>query len=372
VKCGKGYSGPVVSKGIVVLMERRKEAPDNEWTRALDAKTGREIWKMSVPCRWTAPRGDSWGPASTPATSQGKVLCLGIEGRLRCHELSSGRLVWEKDLANDYQVTGEENENYGFVTSPLAVGDLGLLQVCARSSGVGLVAWHLPDGKEAWRTPHFPNYCSSPGFFQGGDVPLVLACATNKTAALKGGDLFGFDGRTGELLWSLHTGKTYYNCPTPTAGNGMVVLEGGGGDGPTVGVKLASPVNRAPTVAWSVPNHLVRFSSYLSYRGLVFGHGYPAHGGRHLLFCIDPNDGSVLWDAKDKDIHQWLLGSDGKVLALRETGELILFDADARNGYRILARAQVVDKTWAHPALVDGRLYIRTDTQLVCLDLSAK
>ncbi len=371
VKCGRGHSGPVVSNGVVVLMERHKDAPENEWTRAFDGKTGRELWKTSVPVTWKAPRGDSWGPAATPAIAQGKVLCLGIEGKLRCLELSSGKVVWEKDLKKDYKVTQEENQDYGFVISPLVVGDLGVVQVCAKGSGVGLVAWQLADGKEAWRTPHFPNYCSSPGFLQAGDVPVVIVCATGRTAGLKNGDLFGFDGRTGALLWSLSTGKSYYNCPTPTAGDGMVILEGGGGDGPTVGVKLADPARGPATVAWNDPKHLVRFSSYLCYKGLVFGHGYPAHGGRHLLFCIDPKDGSVLWDAEDKDIHQWLLGSDGKVLQLRETGELIVFDSDARKGYRVLARAKVSDKTWAYPALADGRLYVRSDTQLVCLDLSA-
>lgn len=372
VVCGRGHGGPAVSKGVVVLMERSKSDPGKEWTRAFDAKTGRELWKTHIPCRWPAKRGDAWGPAATPAIAKDRVVCLGIEGKLRCMALASGKGIWRKDLIRDYRATHEENKNWGFVTNPLIVGDLVIVQVCAKASGAGLVAWRLADGKEAWRTPHFGNYSSSPGCYRAGDTAIVVSCATGSVPRLGHGDLFGFDGRTGAMVWSVRTGKFYYNCPTPVAGGGMVFLEGGGGDGPTVAVKLAKAAKGPATVAWKRPKYQVRCSNYLYYRGLLFGHGYPAHGGRHSLFCIDPADGSVLWDIKDKDTHHWLLGSDGKVLQLRENGELILFDADARRGRRILARAGVVDKTWAHPALVNGWLYVRSDTQLICLDLTGK
>jgi outer membrane protein assembly factor BamB len=111
------------------------------------------------------------------------------------------------------------------------------------------------------------------------------------------------------------------------------------------------------------------FSACLCYQGLLWGHGYPTHGGKHRFFCLDAADGSRLWEQEDKEEHQWLLGCDGKVVRLGETGALPLADANARNGYRELARANVIDKTWACPALADGRLYIRSGTQLVCLDL---
>jgi outer membrane protein assembly factor BamB len=353
-------------------MERYKEDEGKEITRGIDAASGREIWRSSTPCSWPAKRGHTWGPASTPAIGGDWVVCLGIEGKLLCHELSSGKVVWEKDLLKDYQILDGDNEGWGITTSPLVVNDLVVVQVCSRSAQVGLVAWDIRDGKEAWRTPYFGNYASSPSFMRVGEVPVVVSCATTATQKLKNGDLFGFDGRTGELLWAVRTGKSYYNCPTPIVGDGMVFLEGGGGDGPTVAVKLADDPKTGGTVAWKDPKHLVRFSNYLYYKGLLFGHGYPAHGGPHLLFCIDPKDGSLVWESNYKDEHQWLLGSDGKVLQLRENGELILFDADARKGYHEFARAQVIDNTWSHPALVDGRLYVRSQTQLICLDLSAK
>jgi len=39
-------------------------------------------------------------------------------------------------------------------------------------------------------------------------------------------------------------------------------------------------------------------------------------------------------------------------------------------GYRELARSnKVCRSTWAHPALSNGRLYLRDNTELICLQL---
>ena len=37
--------------------------------------------------------------------------------------------------------------------------------------------------------------------------------------------------------------------------------------------------------------------------------------------------------------------------------------------YKELSRAKVCGETWAHPALVDGRVYLRDDKELVCIPL---
>ena len=72
-----------------------------------------------------------------------------------------------------------------------------------------------------------------------------------------------------------------------------------------------------------------------------------------------------------KETHHTMLGSDGKVIQLHENGELSLFSADRAEAYQELARAKVTGKTWSVPALVRGKLYVRSDTELVCLDLRA-
>jgi hypothetical protein len=53
---------------------------------------------------------------------------------------------------------------------------------------------------------------------------------------------------------------------------------------------------------------------------------------------------------------------------LDDRGGLALLDPHPE-GYRELARSKVCGPSWAHPALVGQRLYIRDDQALLCLDL---
>ena len=55
-------------------------------------------------------------------------------------------------------------------------------------------------------------------------------------------------------------------------------------------------------------------------------------------------------------------------ITLVVTGHLSLFEADPK-AYKELSRAKVCGETWAHPALVDGRVYLRDDKELVCIPL---
>ena len=59
---------------------------------------------------------------------------------------------------------------------------------------------------------------------------------------------------------------------------------------------------------------------------------------------------------------------DDKLLMLEDAGNLVLLDPDPKE-YRELARAKVCGDTWAHPALANGRLYVRDDKELVCVEL---
>ena len=371
--CGVGHAGPVVAHGILVLMERnweqnkdknqRKEFEQQETTRGLDAMSGRELWRTTNPCNWKAPGGWCWGPASTPAIGENKVVCLGVQGKLRCLELTTGKVVWEKDLVTDMPVKATDL-HWGFVTSPLIVGDLVIVQVFPGSGR--LVAWRLADGKEVWRSSDYGNYgVDSPAFMQSGDIPVVISSGLNR------GKLFGLDARNGELVWCAKTGG---GAPVAAEGTIYAGCEGNDGMGMCAVKPSATNTTTADVVWYQADKHGIGFSAPLCYKGVVFGHGCLSHQPNpHWFFCADAKDGVLLSEPRDdKARHWWFLGSDGKVLNLRDTGELILLDADARSGVHELARAKVTGGTWAYPALANGRLYVRNDVQLICLDLAGK
>jgi hypothetical protein len=76
----------------------------------------------------------------------------------------------------------------------------------------------------------------------------------------------------------------------------------------------------------------------------------------------------VLWSKTPVgEYHASLLRTgDDKLLFLDDAGNLMLLEPNLKE-YKELARAKVCGKTWAHPALADGRLYVRDDKELICL-----
>ena len=57
-----------------------------------------------------------------------------------------------------------------------------------------------------------------------------------------------------------------------------------------------------------------------------------------------------------------------KILVLNSTGELLLVKADPAK-YEELGRMQLCAKTWASPAYVDGKLFVKDETKLAAIAL---
>ena len=56
---------------------------------------------------------------------------------------------------------------------------------------------------------------------------------------------------------------------------------------------------------------------------------------------------------------------------LDDFGNLTLIDPDPKE-YKELAKSKVCGPTWAHPALADGKVYLRDEKELICIDLAGK
>ena len=91
------------------------------------------------------------------------------------------------------------------------------------------------------------------------------------------------------------------------------------------------------------------------------------------LHCVETKTGHELWK-KEKvgKYHAALLRTgDDKLLMLDDFGNLTLIDPDPKE-YKELAKSKVCGATWAHPALSDGRVYLRDDKELICVQVPTK
>ena len=87
--------------------------------------------------------------------------------------------------------------------------------------------------------------------------------------------------------------------------------------------------------------------------------------------CVDITTGTVKWEKTGFGPGHVILTASG-VLALSDDGQLVLIDA-VPGGYAERARAEVLDgKCWTRPVLSNGRVYARSTTEAICLEVGVQ
>jgi outer membrane protein assembly factor BamB len=358
---GPGYSSPVVGGGLVFVHACVKDKEEEE-VLAFDAGTGEQRWKDT----YARPRFKSAlgnGPRATPTVAGKRLYTMGINGLLSCYDVEKGQRLWQVDL---YRRLQADLPTYAVCCSPLVVGNRVLVSVGGK--GRCVVALHADTGEVQWQALDDAASTSSPVLFTGG---ARLPGAAPDVVLMTPLRLVGLDPLDGTLRWE-HSMvfQPRGTSPTPIAvGDSLVASTQAHG---AVAVRVGRKDDQlAAAPAWQNKEMKSYFSS-----GVVAGDRlYLVTNVLQPLpdtaiTCVDANTGKELWK-KDKVgyFHAGLIRTgDGKLLVLNDAGLLTLLAVDAK-GAREVARAKVCGGTLVTPALADGRLYVRDDKELLCLQL---
>jgi hypothetical protein len=107
------------------------------------------------------------------------------------------------------------------------------------------------------------------------------------------------------------------------------------------------------------------FHASVYWRGHIYGFD------NAFLTCIDAATGVEKWRARGLGKGSVLV-ADGKLIVLSERGRLVLTELDP-GGFREISAVQVFEaRTWTAPSLSEGQLYLRSESELVRLDLRAQ
>src|SRR5439155_11722271 len=90
----------------------------------------------------------------------------------------------------------------------------------------------------------------------------------------------------------------------------------------------------------------------------------------NFLTCVTLADGKSKWKARGYGNGQVLLLPDQDLLlVVTEKGAVALVEAKPEEHHE-LARFQVIEgKTWNHPVLAHGKLFVRNGAEAACYDL---
>jgi outer membrane protein assembly factor BamB len=351
VPVGAGFAGPVVSGGRVYLFHR---VEDDEVLTAFDPATGKELWKHARPTKYVDEFGFDPGPRSTPTVADGRIFTLGANGDLAATD-TTGKPVWQIALRKQYQA---DKGYFGVAGSPVLAG--GKLLVPVGGQNAGIVAFDPATGKELWTATTDAAGYSSPvvASIQGKEAAVFLTRAGLKV----------LDPATGTVRLS-HPFRSRLdasvNAATPLVRDGDIFLTASY----ATGAALLRPTGGEVNEVWANDRSLsCHYNTPVRVGDYLYGvHGRQEGGGAELR-CVEWATGEVKWKQARFGCAS-LIAVDGGVLAVTEAGEVVRFAADPAI-YKEVGRAKVLaGVTRAAPALAGGRVYLRDDSKLVCVEL---
>lgn len=329
----------------------------------LKTSDGSEVWKTELAPLYENGMGN--GPRATPSVSAGKVVVYTGEGILVALDEMSGKKQWSVDVPKSLDAKPSE---YGMSCSPLIAECLVIVHAGASSAAVA--AFDLETGKLAWKSGSDNAGYSSP-------VLMKLAGA-NQVVSLTASGAIGIDPKNGTPLWSFDF-PTEYDCNTANPVQLSVdelLLSAGENHGSVIlKIEPDGKTFRAEEV-WSSFGKDSQLRAEWQTPVVIDGHLYGldnsgSAGPITNLVCIRLKDHKTVWQ-KNRFGKSNLIAADGKLFLTTMEGEVVIVEASPA-AFKELARATVMETTRQAPALSGGRLFVRDDKDVICLDVrSAK
>jgi outer membrane protein assembly factor BamB len=371
---GEGFGGAAVQGGEVYVLDRDGE--DGDALRCFDLESGEELWTAAYPCRG---RLDYSGSRSVPAIVGRRVFTIGGFGHVSCFDRDARELVWQVSIAERYEA---DPPRWGWAQNPLVVGDRVIVAIL--SDEIGLAAFDAADGSEAWRTGPLGTSHSTPALVEVGGAAQVVFVSTLADGA---GGVSSFDPRTGERLWRSGAYDNRIPIPPPVQIDSERLFVTGGykagscmlqvtSDGDSFAVRELFEIPRGSQV------HLpIRIGEHLYFLANENENDSARRHGDGGLACIDLA-GKELWRTGSSPYlgRGGMIAADGMLIVQDGyVGTIYLVEPDPE-GFRELdrwdafgARSEYRDeRMWAPLALSNGRLLVRNQEEMKCVDLRAK
>jgi outer membrane protein assembly factor BamB len=396
VDVGEGFAGAAVSEGEVFLLDR--VAKQQDALRCIDLRTGKELWTLGYEAPGELPYN---GSRNVPTADDQHVFTLGPFGHFQCVDRRSHRVVWKAHLIDDFK--DPQNDGSGLAETrdqklaPAQVPMWGLTQapvlyqdkviVAPQTQRTGLVAYDQATGKIRWRSEYVGrNWYShvSPYLTRlcGVDQVIMLAQPSDPEKSPSQAPpaiISSIDPSDGRILWTTRTPGPYkipIAQPLRVQDDRLFIT-----GGYTLGCLMLQVLHNNDAWETKLLFHnrevAAHIHSPILYEDRIYVTSFKEHGGaRTGLVCLS-TQGEPLWQTGPSLQFEsgGLLITDGMAFVMQgRTGELCLLGLSP-SGYKLLSRAKVLEakgaNVWAPMALSDGKLIVRDQHQMKCLDVQA-
>ena len=355
-RIGRGWSSPIISGGAVFVTG---DVGDHLVVFSFDL-SGRLNWRSTNGLAW---KGSYPGARACCACSQGVLYHLNAHGRLAALEARTGKELWSADILQRF---GARELTWAFGECVLVDGPRVL--VTPGGDKALMAALDKATGKTVWASDPSgaPTY-TSPILFRQGGRRIIANCSAEHG--------FGLDADTGQLLWTVPLRNPYgVTCSTPVYGEGCVFYV----TTDVVGGSLYRVGTDSPgaTLLWRTPVDALT-SSGVFMDGCLYTSGCKRTKSLH---CLDWKTGQERAAMKLAAVSApyasvAMVWAEGRLYCQAQDGTVALLNPTP-TAFEVAGRFQLVNArdgdAWAHPVLLDGRLYLRYHDTLWCYDLRGK
>lgn len=343
---GAGFSAVSVVDGKAYTMYGTET---DEMVVCIDVADGSILWKTHSAESLENEYGN--GPRATPTIDDGRVYTHGATGSLLCLGANTGDKIWG---FNTLEKFGAKPLEFGMSASPVVIGDM-LVIVVGAPNGKSLVALHKITGEVLW---------TSLSDLGGYSTPIHIDVdGTKQIVVLTGKSVVGVAADDGRELWR-HPWETTLdaNVATPIYQDGLLFISSGYGTGCALfRLSVTGGVATAEEL-WDSKSMKNYFSTSVLHNGYLYGFN------NTMLTCMAFDTGDVIWRERGFNKGSVLL-ADGKLIILGERGTLALAEVSVED-YKEISRVGIFEgKSWTVPTVAGGKLFLRNEEELVCLNL---
>lgn len=346
--CYTGYNVPGSDTGEQADLRRH--------LIALNRQTGKLRW--NTPIKPTLPEQDrirdGHGYASsTPAVDRQRIYCFFGKSGVFAFD-HQGKQLWQTNV-------GEGLHGWGSAASPVLFEDLVIINAGVESES--LIALDNATGKERWRVRKIRETWTTPVIISNpaGEPELIIAMQ---------GKVLGLDPRTGEERWACANDITWYIVPTVVSDAGIIYGLGGRSGVASFAMRTGGKGN----VTESHRLWTAKKGSNVSSPVLHEGRLYFMNDSSGIAYCLDAKTGDIVYEARvprPDQIYASTLRVGDRLFYVGRSGKT--FVVAAKPEFELLATNQLNDRSLFHasPVATDGRLFLRSDKALYCLQETA-
>jgi outer membrane protein assembly factor BamB len=335
-----GYSSPVVWENrVFVTGGNQKERR----VFCYDTASGKLLWNNLVdniggsPSTSPETSEDTGLAAPTSVTDGNVVVSIFGTGDIIAFTME-GKRVWARNL-------GVPDNHYGHSSSLLAYDGKVLVQYDTNKSG-RLLALDIVTGETVWDVSRDNRISWASPILAEVDGKMQVVTSTAPKVA-------GHSIETGEELWAVECMMGEVG-PSPAYANGLVIA---GNEYAT----LAAIDPAKGEIVWESNEYLPEVASPVVADGLLFI--ATTYG---VFACYDVHTGNKYWEMEfDEGFYASPVIGDDKLYAPDMQGVVHVI-AIEREGKKLAAN-EMGERIVTTPALLDNRIYLRSDNKLYCI-----